>query len=129
MQSPIRSHVRLVFLFLTVLCLALPVVWRQLHSAPPIRPAPGVPASPSNYGQVPLSFKANHGQAKEPVKFLARGTNATLYLMRTEVALEVQQAENKTATVKMKGPGECEPAEPERIKSSSIRRVVQASFS
>ena len=56
----------------------------------------------AGYGQVPLSFEANHGQAQEPVKFLARGTNATLYLLPDEAALEVQQAENKTALVKMK---------------------------
>ena len=62
----------------------------------------------ANYGQVPLSFEANHGQAKEPVQYLARGTNATLYLTPTEAALEVRATPTTdhqppaTALVKMK---------------------------
>lgn len=56
-------------------------------------PSPTAVTATANYGQVPLSFEANHGQAHEPVKFLARGTNATLYLTPAEAALEVRNAE------------------------------------
>ena len=66
------------------------------------RPPASVLAPPSNYGQVPLSFEANHGQANEPVQYLARGTNATLYLTPTEAALEIRNAAQQTALVKMK---------------------------
>ena len=65
------------------------------------RPPASVLAPPSNYGQVPLSFEANHGQANEPVQFLARGTNVTLYLTATEAALEVRRAEGGTRREKI----------------------------
>ncbi len=89
MQSILRSRVCLLFLGLTIICVAL--LWRQLPATPSARPLASIPAPPpSSYGQVPLSFEANHGQANEPVKYLARGTNATLYLTPTEAALEVK---------------------------------------
>ena len=102
MKSILRSRVRLIFLCLTVSCVALPLAWWQRHSAPPARPRASASVPPSNYGQVPLSLEANHGQANEPVKYLARGTNATLYLTPTEAALEVRHTPEQTATVKMK---------------------------
>lgn len=91
-MSSIRySRIRIIFLALTVICVVVPLVWRQLHSTPSARPLASTPTPPpSSYGQVPLSFEANHGQASEPVKYLARGTNATLYLTPTEAALEVK---------------------------------------
>ena len=90
MKSILRARVCLLFLGLTAICLAFPLVWRQLHATPPVNPRAAAPAPPSSYGQVPLSFEANYGQAHEPVKYLARGTNATLYLTPTEAALEVK---------------------------------------
>ena len=89
MKSILRARVRLLFPGLTVIGVAFPLVWWQLH-ATPSAPHASAPTPPSSYGQVPLSFEANHGQANEPVQFLARGTNATLYLTPTEAALEVE---------------------------------------
>lgn len=89
MKSILRARVRLLFPGLTVIGVAFPLVWWQLH-ATPSAPHASAPTPPSSYGQVPLSFEANHGQANEPVQFLARGTNATLYLTPTEAALEVK---------------------------------------
>jgi hypothetical protein len=39
------------------------------------------------YGQLPLSFEANRGQAGESVRFLARGVGYTLFLTDDEAAL------------------------------------------
>ena len=39
------------------------------------------------YGQLPLSFEANHGQSAAPVQFLSRGLGYTLFLTPTEAVL------------------------------------------
>ena len=67
---------------------------------PPLQHSPAALSTAAHYGQVPLSFEANHGQAHEPVQFLARGTNATLYLMPTEAALEVKGRRNAQCGMK-----------------------------
>ena len=95
--------------FLTVLLFSSSTMLFGCQSS--IRPGapPLTRAAAANYGQMPLSFEANHGQAKEPVQFLARGTNATLYLTPSEAALEVRSGQPTTnhqppatALVKMK---------------------------
>ena len=101
---------RLLLLTLFISLLALFGCTRRQTAQPASTTTPTHVAA--NYGQVPLSFEANHGQAKEPVQFLARGTNATLYLTPTEAALEVRQprtqkaadseSASQTALVKMK---------------------------
>ncbi len=92
MKPLIPSRFRPVLLFLTASCVAWLVVGWLRHSAPPASPQAAVPALSPSYGQIPLSFEANQGQAKDPVRFLARGTNATLYLTPTEAALELRAA-------------------------------------
>ena len=47
----------------------------------------------SAYGQTPLSFEANRGQAKTPVQFIAQGLASSLYLTPTEAILELRNAE------------------------------------
>ncbi len=44
------------------------------------------------YGQLPLSFEANRGQAGGQVKFLARGPGYQLFLTATEAALDLRSA-------------------------------------
>ncbi len=97
---------RLLFFTVLISLLALCGCNRQQGQPASTTPATQVAA---HYGQVPLSFEANHGQANEPVKFLARGTNATLYLTPHEAALEVRSSQPTTdhqppttALVKMK---------------------------
>ncbi len=73
------SRVRLIFLFLTAICVALLVVWLQHHSAPLTSPRAASPAPLLSYGQVPLSFEANHGQANELVQYLAGSTMSATF--------------------------------------------------
>ena len=51
------------------------------------------PPVQSAYGQLPLSFEANHGQVDAHVKFLARGHGYTLFLTPTESVMVLQQRE------------------------------------
>src|SRR5581483_36440 len=44
----------------------------------------------ASYGQLPLSFEVNQGQADSTVKFRARGTGYQLYLTATEAVLQLQ---------------------------------------
>jgi len=42
------------------------------------------------YGQLPLSFEANHGQTDAQVNFLARGSGYSLFLTPTQAMLDMQ---------------------------------------
>ncbi len=56
----------------------------------------------SSYGQLPLSFEANHGQADGAVQFLARGSGYQLALTATGAVLQLQKSEKQQAAfVKM----------------------------
>lgn len=46
----------------------------------------------SEYGKLPLSFEANHGQTDRQVKFLSRGHGYSLFLTPSEAVLRVQKA-------------------------------------
>ena len=39
------------------------------------------------YGQIPLSFEANHGQTDSQVKYFSRGKGYTLFLTSNEAVL------------------------------------------
>ena len=45
------------------------------------------------YGNLPLSFEANHGQSDSTVKFLSRGSGYSLFLTSTEAVLVLSQSE------------------------------------
>ncbi|PLS75851.1 MAG: hypothetical protein CYG61_04710 [Actinobacteria bacterium] len=55
------------------------------NSAPP----PQKPAPQEAYGNLPLSFEANHGQTDPQVKFLTRGANGTLFLTADQAVLSL----------------------------------------
>ena len=57
-------------------------------SKAPTSPQPELVA---NYGKLPLSFEANHGQVSGPVKFLTRGPGYTLFLDTQDMVLELAQ--------------------------------------
>jgi hypothetical protein len=48
-------------------------------------------ASLASYGQLPLSFEANHGQTAPQVNYLARGPGYGLFLTPTEAVLSLLQ--------------------------------------
>jgi hypothetical protein len=50
------------------------------------------------YGQLPLSFEANQGQADERVQFLAHGDGYSLFLTRTEAVLALFGTADPVAT-------------------------------
>ena len=45
------------------------------------------------YGNLPLSFEANHGQSDSKVKFLSRGSGYSLFLTSNEAVLVLRQSE------------------------------------
>ena len=57
------------------------------------RAEPG-PKVVESYGQLPLSFEANHGQTDPQVNFLSRGNGYTLFLTPTEAVLTLRKATN-----------------------------------
>ena len=48
------------------------------------------------YGQLPLSFEANHGQTDRAVKFLSRGSGYSLFLTPTAAVLRLENAERRS---------------------------------
>jgi hypothetical protein len=46
----------------------------------------------NNYGRLPLSFEANHGQADEQVQFISRGRNYSLFLTSSEAVLALRKS-------------------------------------
>jgi hypothetical protein len=52
----------------------------------------------ADYGHIPLSFEANHGQADERVKFSSRGPGFDLFLTPTEAALALRGPSTATGT-------------------------------
>src|ERR1043165_7863671 len=44
----------------------------------------------AEYGRLPLSFEANHGQTNADVQFLSRGAGYTLFLMPTKAVLSLE---------------------------------------
>jgi hypothetical protein len=69
------------------------------------------------YGQLPLSFEANQGQADPQIGFLSHGSGYTLFLTPTEAVLS--QSLRKFAAFYMRSP--------EELGEAEIRRAVQAS--
>jgi len=64
--------------------------------APSKNPSEGGKQSPpwlvANFGKLPLSFEANHGQAEARVKYLSRGRGMTLFLTSSEAVLKLQES-------------------------------------
>jgi len=52
-----------------------------------------------SYGQLPLSFEVNQGQADPQVKFLARGAGQALFLTSTEAVLVLTKADPKAQSL------------------------------
>src|SRR5438477_7618404 len=57
-------------------------------------------APKENYGKLPLSFEANHGQTDPKVKFLSRGSGYTLFLTTTEAVFSLLKPPKKPSAVR-----------------------------
>ncbi len=73
------------------------------------------------YGNLPLRFEANQGQADRQVKFLSRGRGSTLFLTSTEAVLTLGNQQG-TETVGSHQPG----ARPAREEKASVLRMKLA---
>jgi hypothetical protein len=71
------------------------------NSTPPVA-ARTTEQARAAYGQMPLSFEANLGQAGEPVDFVARGAGYTLALSPTKAAFRLRKDKQQTAISKQK---------------------------
>jgi len=56
---------------------------------------PTAPGLRANQSEAPISFEPNQGQAKEPVKFTARGAGYTLSLTHQGLVLSFEQPESR----------------------------------
>jgi len=69
-------------------------------------PPPGPASAPNafhlaqNYGRLPLSFEPNHGQMQEPVQFLSRHRDYTIFLTPTEAVLTLSSVSSKELGVR-----------------------------
>ncbi|MFN0122790.1 MAG: hypothetical protein ACKV2V_20005, partial [Blastocatellia bacterium] len=72
--------------------LLVSVAWRPgFVSGATTAPAENQPrVSPETYGQVPMSFERNEGQADARVKYLARGRGYGLFLTANEALLQLR---------------------------------------
>ena len=50
-----------------------------------------------NYGRIPLSFEANHGQADKPVKFVSKGGGYALFLTNSSAVLALSKPDAPNA--------------------------------
>ena len=69
------------------------------------------------YGQLPLSFEANHGQSAAPVQFLSRGSGYTLFLTPTEAVLVLRPPRPDRASPTPNAPG------PEAMPQAAVVRM------
>ena len=72
-------------------------------AAPPAQPDAVTQAhARAAYGQLPLSFEANQGQADASVNFLSRGSGYTLFLRPAEAVIDLQQGSGNETVLRMK---------------------------
>src|SRR4051794_35820857 len=71
-------------------------------SAPLVHPEPALQAHvASAYGQLPLSFEANQGQADARVNFLSRGAGYSLFLTPGEAVIDLQSGSGNDTVLRM----------------------------
>jgi hypothetical protein len=106
------KHARFVYLFL---CLSTAFLLSQSNPVPVINQSTGVvpPVSASQadpkaqtrildqYGKLPLSFEANHGQTDGRVKFLSRTSSYSLFLTGDEAVLTLRGSKTNTHKAKI----------------------------
>ena len=86
----------IVLISLISLVVAAPWISTDAKQRPTIGSLTNQPAYPvkqlsQSYGKLPLSFEVNQGQAKNGVKFLARGAGSEIYLTSNEIILNLKR--------------------------------------
>src|SRR5216684_4228802 len=86
-------------------------------------PSPGARQKVAEeYGKLPLSFEANHGQTDPKVKFLSRGPGYKLFLLPHEAVLMLQKERHAKPAKRLGAlPGFSKPAEREAGPAEIIR--------
>jgi len=74
----------------------LPTVGSSIVGGKP--PASGALTVAANYGKLPLSFEANHGQTDPQVKFLSRGHGYSLFLTGDEAVLALRSQKSEVSS-------------------------------
>ena len=89
-------------------------------AAPEVVPAGHVS---EQYGQLPLSFEVNQGQAARPVKFLTRGSNYAFFLLPSEAVLTWYMAGSRGQSGQPGQPHELDTQVPDSAKprAASLR--------
>lgn len=93
-----RSGVIITTLAVSISCLAFHFIFNRTGRVDTVQPR-------DLYGNLPLLFEPNHGQAESRFDFLSRGRGYDLFLSPTEALLEVRNARRDTAgslSVRMK---------------------------
>jgi hypothetical protein len=80
-------------------------VERLEDRALPSSSGPATEALQAAYGQLPLAFEANQGQAAAPINFVAHGAGYVLSLLPTEAVLGLQQPASTPAAAATAAPG------------------------
>ena len=113
-------------LFLMALVLSLlspPAVLRRAT------PPPSLSATAAGYGHLPMRFEENMGQLDDEVRFVARGSGATLFLTEEGATLSLRATRLAPASKRSPGraPTRDEPGEPDavlRMRVAGARAVV-----
>src|SRR5579859_8165619 len=113
-------HARLLTLLVTTL-LGCTAAYAASPDTPSPSPAAKSPDSvASNYGEIPLSFEANHGQTDKRVKFLSHGSGYSLFLTDQEAVLALRQVPNcpatTTSSMPRKKPAPCETSRQDLVR-------------
>jgi Bacterial Ig-like domain (group 3)/MBG domain (YGX type)/Chitobiase/beta-hexosaminidase C-terminal domain/Bacterial Ig-like domain (group 1)/Beta-propeller repeat len=72
-------------------------VWGQstVQTTPPSKVTTNRASASTNYGKLPLSFEANHGQTNAQVRFISRGSGYSLFLTNTEAVLALRKPDKQ----------------------------------
>ena len=118
MKSPRIRPRQLIYLALVVLLSSSALLIFSLRANSPNRAARPVATStqiqPDNisqarvseaYGNLPLSFEANHSQTDPAVKFISRGSGYSLFLTPTEAVLTLRNGDRRIESDDLRSPG------------------------
>src|SRR5262245_462684 len=107
---PVGRHKPATFFFLTIVIAVVAWLLATTSLFQPIYRATILPRLESGtesrlisaYGNLPLQFEANQGQAPAGVKFISRGSSYNVHFKSDEAILSLRKSESKTSTVRLR---------------------------